>query len=70
MGELMRAAQLMRPNSPLEVRRIPVPKPQNGELLVKIEASGICHTDLHVREAVKFPPGSPQPLSFPEELCR
>jgi alcohol dehydrogenase, propanol-preferring len=67
MGELMRAAQLMRPNSPLEVRRIPVPKPQNGELLVKIEASGICHTDLHVREAVKFPPGSPQPLTLGHE---
>lgn len=32
---------------PLEVRRIPVPEPEDNELLVKIEYSGICHSDLH-----------------------
>jgi propanol-preferring alcohol dehydrogenase len=67
MAELMWAARLTRPNSPLEVGRIPVPKPATGELLVKIEASGICHTDLHVRSAAGFPPGSPQPLTLGHE---
>jgi alcohol dehydrogenase, propanol-preferring len=63
MAEMMWAAQLVQSNAPLEVWRIPVPRPGTGELLVKIEASGICHTDVHVWQAAQFPPGSPQPLT-------
>jgi propanol-preferring alcohol dehydrogenase len=67
MEETMWAAQLVRPNAPLEVARVPVPRPRPGELLVKIEASGVCHTDLHVNRAAQFPPGSPQPLILGHE---
>ncbi|CAB04603.1 Alcohol dehydrogenase 2 [Caenorhabditis elegans] len=35
---------------PLEVRQVSVPQPQENELLVKIEYSGICHSDLHTWE--------------------
>ncbi|CAP39759.1 Protein CBR-SODH-1 [Caenorhabditis briggsae] len=35
-------------NGPLEVRQVPVPSPADDEILVKIEYSGICHSDLHV----------------------
>lgn len=31
----------------LVFKDIPVPKPGKGEVLVKIEYSGVCHTDLH-----------------------
>lgn len=34
-------------NSPLEIRDIPVPEIGADEVLVKIQFSGVCHTDLH-----------------------
>ncbi|MFW5812424.1 MAG: alcohol dehydrogenase AdhP, partial [Alkalispirochaetaceae bacterium] len=35
---------------PLDIEEHPVPRPEDGEVLVKIEASGVCHTDLHAAE--------------------
>lgn len=67
MTELMWAAQLVEPRQPLRVSRIPVPRPGHGELLLKLEASGICHTDLHVAEGTAFPAGAPQPLTLGHE---
>ncbi|CAO4379392.1 unnamed protein product [Caenorhabditis nigoni] len=32
---------------PLEVRQLPIPEPQDDEILIKINYSGICHSDLH-----------------------
>ncbi|HVI91177.1 MAG TPA: alcohol dehydrogenase catalytic domain-containing protein [Dongiaceae bacterium] len=46
----MRAAVLMRQGQPLELREMPVPVPGPGELLIELEACGICHSDLHVRD--------------------
>ncbi|CAD6197451.1 unnamed protein product [Caenorhabditis auriculariae] len=43
-----RALYFEKYNGPLEVKKIPVPKPAEDELLVRIRYSGICHTDLHV----------------------
>ena len=37
-------------DGPLIYRRIPVPQPADGELLVRVEACGVCRTDLHVAE--------------------
>lgn len=31
----------------IELKEVPVPKPKGKEVLVKMETSGICHTDLH-----------------------
>ena len=67
MTAMMWAAQLVHPNRPLHVSRIAVPKPGPGELLLKLEASGICHTDLHVAENADFPMGAPQPLTLGHE---
>lgn len=40
----------------LEVRTIPTPSPGPGEVLVRVAACGVCHTDLHViRGEVAFP---------------
>jgi S-(hydroxymethyl)mycothiol dehydrogenase len=36
--------------APVEVVRINVPDPGPGEAVVKIQACGVCHTDLHYRE--------------------
>ncbi|HEU4337235.1 MAG TPA: zinc-dependent alcohol dehydrogenase [Nocardioides sp.] len=43
----MRAAVVPALGQPLEIRDVPVPEPGAGQLLVKIEASGLCHTDIH-----------------------
>lgn len=67
MTELMWAAQLVTPRHPLQVSRIPVPRPGPGELLLKLETSGICHTDLHVAEGAGFPAGAPEPLTLGHE---
>jgi propanol-preferring alcohol dehydrogenase len=44
----MHAMVLDRPNTPLVMRERPVPQPAVGEVLIKIEACGVCRTDLHV----------------------
>ena len=52
----MRAAVLDSANSPLRVEEIPRPTPGPGEVLVKVAACGVCHTDLHViKGEVAFP---------------
>jgi len=44
--QTMRAAFAPGPGQPLEVREVPVPVPGPGQLLVRLAASGVCHTDL------------------------
>src|SRR5215208_2212517 len=39
---------LERPGMPLVMRERPVPQPGPGEILVEINACGVCRTDLHV----------------------
>lgn len=42
----------------VEVTRVPMPQPGPGELLIKVEAAGLCHTDLDIlagRYAAAFP---------------
>jgi len=52
----MLAAVLPGPGEPLQLERIPVPRPRAGEVLVRVAACGVCHTDLHVIKAeVAFP---------------
>ncbi len=43
----MKAAVVTGFTSPLELQDRPVPTPGPGEVLVRIEASGLCHTDIH-----------------------
>lgn len=56
MPESMLAAVLPEPGAPLAIERIPVPRPRRGEILVRVAACGVCHTDLHVMKGeVAFP---------------
>ena len=43
----MRAAIFKGANQPLEVAEVPTPEPGVHEILVKVTACGVCHTDLH-----------------------
>jgi len=52
----LRSAVLNEIGMPLVVEELEMPKPKFGEVLVKVEACGVCHTDLHVMKGeVKFP---------------
>ncbi|MEO8256299.1 MAG: zinc-binding dehydrogenase [Acidobacteriota bacterium] len=52
----MKAAVLERAPGGLHIEEIPIPTPLEGEVLVKVTACGVCHTDLHVMKAeVAFP---------------
>lgn len=46
----MKAAVVENFRQPLQVREVPVPSPGPGQVLVKIMATGVCHTDLHAAD--------------------
>jgi len=43
----MRAAVVTSFDEPLVIKEVPTPEPGPGQILVRIEASGLCHTDIH-----------------------
>ncbi|HEV7177796.1 MAG TPA: zinc-dependent alcohol dehydrogenase family protein [Solirubrobacteraceae bacterium] len=55
----MRAAVLEQQGQPLKVTTLPDPVPGPGQLLLEVQACGVCRTDLHLRdteiEAGKLP---------------
>ena len=54
--ETMRAAVLRDTAKGLEVETLQTPRPRNGEVLIKVTACGLCHSDLHVISgAIAFP---------------
>ena len=46
----MKAARIVEPNKPLEVSELETPKPSGNEVIVKVKAAGVCHSDLHLWE--------------------
>jgi propanol-preferring alcohol dehydrogenase len=46
----MQAFQLVGWQQPAELREVPVPIPEAGEVLVKVAGAGACHSDLHLLE--------------------
>ncbi|MDI4638077.1 MULTISPECIES: alcohol dehydrogenase AdhP [Halomonadaceae] len=47
MEATMRAAVVRQFGEPLTIEEAQTPRPKRGEILVKVAASGVCHTDLH-----------------------
>ena len=43
----MQAAVLIRFNEPLEIKQVEIPQPGPDDVLIKMIACGVCHTDLH-----------------------
>ena len=50
MTRTMKAAVVRAFKEPLVIQEVPVPAPGPGQILVKIAASGVCHTDLHAAD--------------------
>ena len=47
MDKTMKAAFVRSFGQPLVIEDVKIPKPGRGQVLVKIAACGVCHTDLH-----------------------
>lgn len=46
--ETMRAMVLHRPGEALRLEIRPVPRPGPGQVLLRVEACGVCRTNLHL----------------------
>jgi len=46
----MKAAVVREFGKPLRIEEVAIPTPGSGQIQVKIQASGVCHTDLHAAE--------------------
>jgi len=55
----MKAMQVKKPGGAFEEVEVPIPEPQRGQVRVKVEACGICHSDMFVKEnlfpGIEFP---------------
>lgn len=59
----MKAAVVDRFGAPLDIREVPVPEVGPGQVLMRVRASGVCHTDLHAAEGDW--PVKPEPPFIP-----
>lgn len=50
MSNKMKAAVLHEFGQPLQIEEVDIPTPGAGQIVVKMQASGVCHTDLHAVE--------------------
>ena len=48
----MRAAQIAKPGGEFEVVEREIPKPGAGEVLIEVQACGVCHSDVFVKEGL------------------
>ncbi|MEW6094448.1 MAG: zinc-dependent alcohol dehydrogenase family protein [Chloroflexota bacterium] len=55
----MQAMLLDAPHAPLRLAELPVPRPGPGQVLLKVNACGVCHTDLHIADGELSEPKLP-----------
>ena len=55
----MRAMLLEAPHAPLHLVELPIPTPRAGQVLLKVHACGVCHTDLHILDGELSKPKLP-----------
>ena len=46
----MKAARILKPREPLIIEDLNTPKPRGVQVLVKMQSTGVCHSDLHLWE--------------------
>ena len=61
----MKAYQITEWGQPLEEREVPIPEPTGTEVLIKVTACGICHSDIHIWDGF-FDMGSGRRLTLSE----
>lgn len=63
----MRAAILDGYGQPLRLVDLPMPVPGPGEILIRLEASGVCHSDVHIWKGETRPAAAPDPFILGHE---
>jgi alcohol dehydrogenase, propanol-preferring len=46
----MEAARIIEPKESLQIQYIETPKPKGSQVLIKVNSSGVCHSDIHLWE--------------------
>ncbi len=63
----MRAVRIVATRKPLADREVPAPQPGPDDVLVRVRAAGICHSDVHYRNGVS--PTGPLPITPGHEVA-
>jgi len=63
----MKAVRLVKIGQPLEMHDVPVPEVRAQDVLVKVRAAGICHSDVHYRAGASLV--RPLPLTLGHEVA-
>ena len=63
----MKAVRLTAVQHPLQLQNIPIPEISENDVLVRIKAAGICHTDVHYRAGKS--PVHPLPRTLGHEIA-
>ena len=53
----MNAARIIKPRESLQIQQIETPKPKGSQVLIKINSSGVCHSDIHLWQGGYEGPG-------------
>ena len=55
----MEASRIVKPKEPLQLQDIKISTPRGSQVLIKVESSGVCHSDIHLWEGgYKGPEGT------------
>ena len=63
----MKAIRLSKSGSPLEAQEIAIPQGGARDVLIRVNAAGICHSDAHYRAGVS--PVKPLPRTLGHEVA-
>jgi propanol-preferring alcohol dehydrogenase len=63
----MKAVRMIQVGQPLQLQEIPVPAVGDGDILVRVRAVGICHSDVHYRAGRS--PVHPLPMTLGHEVA-
>jgi propanol-preferring alcohol dehydrogenase len=63
----MKAVRMIQVGQPLQLQEIPVPEVAENDILVRVRAAGICHSDVHYRAGRS--PVKPLPMTLGHEVA-
>ncbi len=63
----MKALRLITTNAPLQIQDLPIPEPGPKDVLVRVKAAGICHSDAHYRAGTSSV--DPKPMTLGHEVA-
>ena len=63
----MKAVRLVAVGNPLEMQEVPLPAVGERDVLVRVKAAGVCHSDVHYRAGTS--PAGPLPLTLGHEVA-